>query len=90
MTEHSDYWKFDDMLRMILDCTTAQQKAIEQLCHEWKSKGWIVYGIHLSDSALITCQFDSFDDGKHMHFIDGGNGGYAMAAKTLKSQLKER
>lgn len=89
MTEHSDYWKFDDMLRMILDCTTAQQKAIEQLCHEWKSKGWIVYGIHLSDSALITCQFDSFDDGKHMHFIDGGNGGYAMAAKTLKSQLKE-
>ena len=67
-----------------------QQKAIEQLCHEWKSKGWIVYGIHLSDSALITCQFDSFDDGKHMHFIDGGNGGYALAAKTLKSQLKER
>jgi hypothetical protein len=27
-------------------------------------------------------------DGQHIHFIDGGNGGYAMAAKELKRQLK--
>ena len=36
----------------------------------------------------MTCQFDAFAEGKHMHFIDGGDGGYAMAAKGLKMQLK--
>ena len=53
-------------------------------CVRTGKKGWIAYGIHPSDSALMTCQFDAFADGKHMHFIDGGNGGYAMAAKGLK------
>jgi len=86
--QHSDYWKFDDMLRMVLDCTPEQHRAIEQLCIDWQQNGWIVYGIHTSDSALMTCQFDAFADGKHMHFIDGGDGGYAMAAKGLKLQLK--
>ena len=86
--EHSDYWKFDDMLRMVIDCTSEQYTAIERLCQDWQSKGWIVYGIHPSDSALMTCQFDAFADGKHMHFIDGSKGGYAMAAKGLKLQLK--
>ncbi len=86
--QHSDYWKFDDMLRMVLDCTTEQHAAIEKLCVNWQEQGWIVYGIHTSDSALMTCQFDGFDEGKHMHFIDGGDGGYAMAAKGLKRQLK--
>ena len=86
--EHSDYWKFDDMLRMVLDCTPEQHTAIESLCQDWQEKGWIAYGIHPSDSALMTCQFDAFAEGKHMHFIDGGNGGYAMAAKGLKLQLK--
>ena len=88
MHQHSDYWKFDDMLRMVLDCTPEQHLAIEQLCIDWQEKGWIVYGIHTSGSALMTCQFDAFADGKHMHFIDGGDGGYAMAAKGLKLQLK--
>ena len=86
--DHSDYWKFDDMLRMVLDCTPDQHTAIENLCQDWQEKGWIAYGIHPSDSALMTCQFDAFAEGKHMHFIDGGDGGYAMAAKGLKMQLK--
>jgi hypothetical protein len=27
-------------------------------------------------------------DGEHIHFIDGGDGGYAMAAKQMKAQSK--
>jgi len=35
----------------------------------------------------MTCYFHGPEDGQHIHFIDGGDGGYAMAAKQLKAQL---
>ena len=37
----------------------------------------------------MTCYVPSFSDGKHVHFIDGGDGGYAIAAKQLKQQMKD-
>jgi hypothetical protein len=27
-------------------------------------------------------------DGNHLHFVDGAEGGYALAAKQLKAQLQ--
>lgn len=87
--EHSDYQKFDDMLRMVLDCSSDQIVAIIKLCQDFHTEKKIYYGIHLSDTAIMTCQFSGFEDGNHLHFIDGGNGGYAMAAKQLKQQMKE-
>ena len=88
LAAHSDYQKFDDVLRMVLDCSSEQIAAIQDLCRELHENKQIFYGIHLSATALMTCQFSGFQDGNHLHFIDGGNGGYAMAAKQLKQQLK--
>ena len=36
----------------------------------------------------MTCVVPSLDNGEHIHFIDGGAGGYTMAAKQLKGQIK--
>src|SRR6056300_1018935 len=55
LASHSDYWKFDDMLRMVLDCTFEQSQRIEALCEDWQEQGWIVYGIHHTTHALMTC-----------------------------------
>ena len=35
----------------------------------------------------MTCYVNGLEDGQHIHFIDGGDGGYAVAAKQLKQQL---
>lgn len=86
---HSDFRKFDDMLRMVLDCTPQQMQRIEEYCTSLRQKEGICYGIHSSADALMTCYVPSFSDGAHIHFIDGGNGGYAIAAKQLKSQIDE-
>ncbi|MBT6178564.1 MAG: DUF3095 domain-containing protein [Deltaproteobacteria bacterium] len=85
---HSDYKKFDEMLRMVLDCSQFQINAIEKLCEEQFAKGTIHYGIHCSHEALMTCYVPTMNAGEHIHFIDGGDGGYAMAAKQLKAQAK--
>ena len=43
--------------------------------------------MHKSREALLTCIVFSYN-GNHVHFVDGSDGGYAMAARGLKAQLK--
>jgi len=88
MRTHSDYRKFDDMLRMIVDCTPAQRDTLENYLDQARQRGDLHYGLHCSKTSLMTCYVHALSDGNHIHFIDGGDGGYAIAAKQLKSQLK--
>jgi hypothetical protein len=86
MHDHSDFLKFDDMLRMTLDVTPAEADAIETfLLNLWRA-GHIRYGLHVSEASLMTCLVQTLNEGGHLHFIDGEGGGYAMAAKAMKSQ----
>jgi hypothetical protein len=86
---HSDYRKFDDTLRLVVDCSPEQIAPMREFLEGLRKKGEIHYGLHVSDKSLITCYVRSTDPGQHIHFVDGGDGGYAMAAKELKAQIKE-
>lgn len=88
MGSHSDYKKFDDMIRLVLDCSIDQIESIKTYLEEQYQKGTIIYGTHLSDTALMTCLVETIDDGGHIHFIDGGDGGYTSASVQLKAQAK--
>ena len=88
MSNHSDFRKFDDMLRMVVDCSADQAASIRTFLEELRVQGEICFGLHESSVALMTCFVYDVKDGNHIHFIDGGNGGYTMAAKQFKAQLK--
>lgn len=88
MRTHADYRKFDDMLRMVIDCSAEESERIETFLKEMFDRGKIYYGIHSSDTALMTCYVEHLDDGGHIHFVDGGGGGYAIAAVQLKEQMR--
>ncbi|MCR4315203.1 MAG: DUF3095 domain-containing protein [Planctomycetes bacterium] len=90
LSTHSDYRKFDDALRMVLDCTDEQIQNIEAILEKYRENKEIYYGLHKSDSSLMTCFVNGMDEGNHIHFIDGSDGGYAMAAKQLKHQMAEQ
>lgn len=85
--DHSDFRKFDDMLRLVLDCSPEQVQKIRTYLETLYGDGKIYFGLHESDHAIMTCLVGTVDDGQHIHFIDGGAGGYAMAAKPLKEQM---
>lgn len=88
VAQNSDFWKFDDMLRFVVDVSAAQRRALAS-CFELRYlRGEICYGLHSSSSAMLTCLVFS-RQGEHIHFVDGGDGGYAMAAVELKRRLKE-
>ncbi len=84
---HCDFKKYDDTLRMVLDCSPSESQAIEGYLQAEQQAGTIRFGIHVSDAAQMTCYVESMRDGGHLHFIDGSDGGYALAAKQLKGSL---
>jgi hypothetical protein len=84
----SDFRKFDGLLRMVLDVPAAKIPAILEFLESEHRRGAIFYGTHRSDSALMTCIIFSVRCDSHVHFIDGNDGGYALAALQFKQQIK--
>jgi hypothetical protein len=87
LVENSDFRKFDGMLRMVMDGSEAQYQELKAYLESQFRQGLLVYGMHRSSEALLTCIVFSYN-GNHMHFVDGSDGGYALAARGLKQQLK--
>ena len=85
MVENSDFRKFDDALRMVLDCTPALADVLERKLADGAAAGIVRYGVHRQKAALMTCFTPSPTRGNHVHFIDGAEGGYALAATALKA-----
>ena len=65
---NADYQKFDDMMRMVLDCSLVQIEQIENYLKDTKDRGKIFYGTHVSDEALMTCLVFSLNNDGHTHF----------------------
>lgn len=84
---NSDFKKFDEILRMVIDCTPEQAVSIEQLLQKQFNQKNIFYGIHKSSDAIMTCVVFSASQNQHIHFIDGSDGGYALAAVGMKKQI---
>src|SRR5437763_7688923 len=85
VVENSDFRKYDDGLRMILDCTPELESALTQRLGRAASTGIVRYGLHRQDAAMMTCFTPSALRSDHVHFIDGARGGYASAATALKA-----
>jgi len=85
--KNTDHRKFDEALRMVLDLEASTQDALARVLEALHERKQIAYGTHESDEALLTCMVGGYD-GDHVHFVDGADGGYALASKPLKAQLK--
>ena len=85
VVENSDFRKYDDGLRMILDCTEELERALTALLAKAASERIVRYGLHRQDAAMMTCFTPSVMRSDHVHFIDGARGGYASAATALKA-----
>jgi hypothetical protein len=85
VVENSDFRKYDDGLRMILDCTPELEAALTQRLVAAAADGTVRYGLYRQDAAMMTCFTPSVMRADHVHFIDGARGGYASAATALKA-----
>lgn len=80
-----DFRKFDDGLKMTLDCDAETGAQLEALLDRAEAQGLVRYGIHRQDEAQVTCIVPSVTQDDHVHFIDGASGGYTAAAARIKA-----
>jgi len=82
---NADFRKFDDGLRMTLDCSPAFADALEA---RLASAGdFISFGTFRQEAAQMTCYVPAVNERSHLHFVDGAGGGYTMAAKAMKARM---
>ena len=85
----TDFRKYDGGLRMVLDISPQQADELEAwLEAEYKLRR-LVYGSWRSKSALMTCMLFNLAQSRHLHLVDGADGGYALAAKDYKHRMNE-
>lgn len=87
VVENSDFRKYDDGLRMIIDCTPQLAEALEKRLAAAAAAGVARFGVHRQDAAMMTCFTPSIQRSDHVHFIDGARGGYASAATAMKARF---
>jgi hypothetical protein len=65
------------------------QEEIDQLIKildQLESENKIIYGIHITHASIMSCYVQDRKS-KHIHFIDGTEGGYTTASKMYKAKL---
>lgn len=83
----SDWIKMDGSLKLVLDLPPQEEALLCKLLEEHEKSKTIQYGISFSPSATMICQLDSGKDHRHLHFVDGSEGGLTRAASDLKRKL---
>lgn len=86
--DSTDYKKFDDILRMVIAGNSEQRQQLANYLETQYQKGKLAYGIHNSDRAIVTCLVFE-PNGRQVHFVDGADGGYALAAKAMKKRMQD-
>lgn len=82
---NTDVRKFNDVFRQILAGVPAQREALDAWLAERYARRELVYGLHVTDRAHMTCLVFNYS-GRHLHFIDGADGGLFMASKAFKER----
>lgn len=87
LVENTDYRKFDDGLRMTVDCSSELAEVVDARLEEAQRRGACFFGTHRQLAANLTCFVPSPTRANHVHFVDGASGGYAFAAANLKRNV---
>ena len=84
VSANADFRKFQDGLKMTLDCDLATEKQLIAVLESGVQKQVIRYGLSRQESAIMTCIVPSVTTDDHIHFIDGAGGGYTLAEAELQ------
>lgn len=88
LIKHVDFRKFSEALRFVASGSSEEREEMEHFLERLHKEGKLFHGVHSSSSLIITCYVTNYHK-EHIHFVDGVDGGYAMAARKMKKQVKE-
>ena len=84
----SDILTIDGRINTIVSGTAENRERLLEYLNAQEIKGILIYGHHVSPESIMTCYIENRKN-KHIHFLDGSNGGYTEAAKELKLKMNK-
>jgi hypothetical protein len=88
VTQLSDTIMLDGLLNTVISGTDDQVNRLKTLLDDLESDSKIIYGIHITHASIMSCYIEDRGE-KHIHFVDGTEGGYTSAAIMFKEKLKK-
>jgi hypothetical protein len=85
LARNSDVRKFNDVYRQVLAGNAVQREALTAWLEARFARRELAYGLHVTDRAHMTCLVFDYS-GRHLHFIDGADGGLFAASKGFKER----
>jgi len=85
---HADTLAIDGRINTIICGTKDRHEKFLDYLSQKEGKGVLIFGHHVSKESVITCYIEN-RKARHVHFVDGADGGYTEAAKEFKTKLKE-
>lgn len=82
-----DFQKLEGSLRMVLVGGQRERERLLDWLAELENHG-LRWGAHVSRTALVTCAVRDYGS-DHIHFVDGSDGGYALASVDLKRRFPQ-
>ena len=86
LVQLSDTLVIDGRINTVISGTTGQRRELESALDELEKNGDIFYGLFVSRESVLSCYVRNMHE-KHIHFVDGSDGGYTRAAGVLKKKM---
>lgn len=81
----SDTLVIDGKINTVISGTTQQRELLETALSRIEREGEILFGLYVSKESVMSCYVRNMND-KHIHFVDGAEGGYTKAAGVIKQK----
>jgi len=86
LVELSDTLVMDGRINTVISGTKEQREMLQTALDVMEQAGEINYGLHVSSESVMSCYVRNMNE-DHIHFVDGGGGGYTKAAGVLKKKI---
>ena len=88
LVDLTDTLVLDGRINTVISGVSSQHDKLEQFLSKMESNGDIQFGTHRSKESIMSCYVRDRKD-QHIHFVDGGDGGYTKAAGVLKTKFSD-
>ncbi|MDZ4700165.1 MAG: DUF3095 family protein [Rhodothermales bacterium] len=87
LVEQTDTLVIDGRINTVIAGTARQRAQLADGLSVLERNGEIAYGMFVCRESVMSCYVTDRTD-RHIHFVDGSDGGYTMAATELKRKLR--
>ena len=85
LVDMSDTLIIDGKINTVISGTPQQRQKLNAALDKLEGEGEILYGLYVSSESVMSCYVRSINE-RHIHFVDGAEGGYTRAANVIKQK----